>query len=155
MVSSVCRFQEYTPLAGGGLIEAQSHFAPRAPPRWYPPLAGGGTAALSTTRNRIGHALRDAKQARGQSLSEAEIARIPEIVARPKAVLLDTDGDMLIYAFDSPDGERRMGKLVWQINFRGNRGWVTNSYRSAGYVERYNLRESNYVLLYGDLEERE
>lgn len=46
----------------------------------------------------------------------------------------------------------RLGKIVWQINFRVSRGF-TNSYRSAGYVERYNLRESNYILLQGTLEE--
>ena len=112
------------------------------------------TAALSTARNRIGHALRDSKEARGQALSEADIARIPEIVARPQAVLLDTDSGALLYAFTSPDGGGRMGKIAFHLNFRTRRG-KTNSFRSAGYVERYNLTGQRNVLLYGDLEEGE
>ena len=87
-------------------------------------------------------------------MSEADIARIPEIVARPQAVLLDTDSGALVYAFTSPDGGGRMGKIAFHLKFRTRRG-KTNSLRSAGYVDRHNLTQQQHVLLYGDLEGEE
>ena len=76
------------------------------------------------------------------------------MTAYTQAVLLGADSGTLVYAFTSLGGDGRKGRLAFHLNRRTRRG-KTNSFRSASYVERYNLRESNYVLLYGDLEERE
>ncbi|MYD77280.1 MAG: hypothetical protein F4244_11915, partial [Gammaproteobacteria bacterium] len=114
------------------------------------------TAALTTTRSDILHGGRKTKRARGTALSEADLRRLPEIVERPKAVLLDTGKrhDALIYVFDSEDGGGRLGKAVFRPNWRGKRG-ITNGYRSGGYVDRGNLRERRYVVLSGSLEGEE
>ncbi|MXX17504.1 MAG: DUF935 family protein, partial [Gammaproteobacteria bacterium] len=72
------------------------------------------TVALSATRPRIRHGYRPDKMERGQALSEADLARLPDILAAPMAVLLDTGDDTLVYAFTTPDGGGRMGKIVYR-----------------------------------------
>ncbi len=86
------------------------------------------TAALPVTRRGLEHSDRPVKRGRGQAISPADRNRMPEIINQPKAVLLDTDSDMLLYVFDSPDGDDgRLGKIVWQINFRVSRGFTNRS----------------------------
>ncbi len=65
-------------------------------------------------------------------------------------------GDRIIPALvgTTPDKDGRMGKLTFHLNRRTRRG-KTNSFRSAGYVERHNLTRQGHVLLYGDLEKGE
>ena len=65
------------------------------------------TSVLSITRSRIRRAVRDAKEGRGQALSEADLDRLPDIVSRPHAVLLDKDSGALVYVCTYPDGEDR------------------------------------------------
>ncbi|MDE0714089.1 MAG: DUF935 family protein [Gammaproteobacteria bacterium] len=118
------------------------------------------TVALSATRNRIDHGDRDSKRDRGAALSREDLLRMPDVLAYPKAVLLDTEGrgNDLIYAFTSADGGGRWGKFVYRLNWKVNKKkkrYATNSYRSSSYVESYNLREPRYALLYGNLEEED
>ena len=115
-----------------------------------------GTAALSTTRQDLGHGGRDSKRKEGRALSDADLDRLPKIVERPKAVLLDTggEGNTLLYVFDSEDGDGRLGKLVFRLNHIDGRRGITNRYRTSGYVMRHDLTgHPRYVVLNGSLEE--
>ena len=107
----------------------------------------------------LGHLLRDAKKARGAALTEADIRRLPDILANPRAVLLDTQGKghTLLYVFDPSDlqEDREVGKVVVRVNFteRASRKTVTaNFVRTAGYVSVDNLKDARYELLEGGLE---
>ena len=90
---------------------------------------------------------RDAKRAR----ADDDLDRLPEIIARPKAVLLEArkEGPTLLYVFDPLEGARR-GKIAVRVNFATAKG-KTNAIRTAGYVLDENLREPHLTLIEGAL----
>lgn len=59
-----------------------------------------------------------------------------------------------MWVFQSHDADRR-GKIVVELDLAASGAdrtrIVTNSIRTAGYVQLYNLREARYELLYGDI----
>ena len=107
------------------------------------------TAAVTVDRRALGHMTRDAKRDRGQALDDADLDRLPEILAEPRAVLLDTGADdpVLLYVFD---GERS-GKIVVRVNYVAAEG-RTNAIRTAGYVPARTLRDTRHTLIEGELE---
>ena len=118
-------------------------------------------AAITISKPRVGHIRRAVKGQRGARLDDADFDRLPAIIARPRAVLLDTaqGGNCLIYVFDPlvPQGGRDRGKVVVRMNFEEKVGAereriATNSVRTAGYLEVTTLRQERYVLLEGKLE---
>ena len=118
-------------------------------------------AAITISKPRVGHIRRAVKGQRGARLDDADFDRLPDIIARPRAVLLDTaqGGNCLIYVFDPlvPKGGRDRGKVVVRMNFEEKVGAereriATNSVRTAGYLEVTTLRQERYVLLEGKLE---
>ena len=117
-------------------------------------------AAITISKPRVGHIRRAVKGQRGARLDDADFDRLPAIIARPRAVLLDTaqGGNCLIYVFDPlvPQGGRDRGKVVVRMNFEEKVGAereriATNSVRTAGYLEVSGLRRERYVLLEGGL----
>ena len=114
------------------------------------------TAAISVARRELDHLTRPDKQARGQALTEADVDRLPEILAAPQATLYEPAADGLLFVFESDDpAERRKGKWFVQIDARVHerrRPYVTNSIRSAGYVRAENLNDPRYVRLTGQVE---
>ena len=123
------------------------------------------SAQVVVTDAELAHLEHDDKRARDAALDDADLDRLPEILASPKAVLRDTaedvEGDWLVFAFDPRDGGREAGKVTVRANFTRKvrdddgrrRRAVANDVRSAGYVRWGNLRERRYVVLYGALEE--
>ena len=111
------------------------------------------TARIVVTDRALAHMTRPAKAPR-RRLSDADLDRLPKILARPKAALLDAaakgDGDWLVYVFDAVD---RAGKIAIRVNFRdriaGRRRIAANAVRSAGYVQPGNLRDPRFVVLEG------
>ena len=120
------------------------------------------SAAITATRRRIAHADRDRAHDWGKALGEADLDRLPEIVAHPRAVLYDrNDPGTILMVFDPVDeaAAGRAGKVVVRVDlstFRREAGErheaATNSFRTAGYVETHNLREPRYDLLEGVVE---
>ena len=111
------------------------------------------TALVTVSRRSVDHALRDTK-APGQLVAEADIDRLPEIVARPRAVLFETqrDNPMLLYVFDGPG--RKAGKIVVRVRRPADREKETNRMTTAGYVERDTLEDrTKYTLLDGALDD--
>lgn len=79
-------------------------------------------------------------------------ARLPGNMARPGVVLPDfATCHTLLFGFSPTDGQAEAGKIFVWINHKVVRG-VTNNIRTAGYVERHNLRQDRYVLLSGEIE---
>ena len=120
-------------------------------------------AAITISKPRVGHIRRAVKGQRGARLDDADFDRLPAIIARPRAVLLDTaqGGNCLIYVFDPlvPQGGRDRGKVVVRMNYsddqriaKEKRRTISNSVRTAGYLSIGNLRDARYVLLGGELE---
>ena len=121
------------------------------------------TAAITVDRRAAQHMIRPARQARGQALDDADLDRIPEILAAPRAVLFEApkEGPTLLYVFD-PDAaprtprqdqaDERRGKIVVRVNFSSAEG-VTNAVRSAGYVDARNLRDPSQTLIEGELDD--
>lgn len=100
--------------------------------------------------------MRPRKRTRGAALDRADMDRLPEIIARPDAALLDENegSPTLIYAFSPVAAARGMGKIVVRVDFaERHRGATTlsNAVRTAGYVARHNLREPRYTLLEGEV----
>ena len=95
---------------------------------------------------------RESKRLRDRALDGVDMDRLPEVLANPEAVLLDTEGKgrTLLFAF-SPAARDAAGKVAVRIDFREGKRPAANAVRSAGYVEAYNLRERRYVLLAGEL----
>lgn len=113
------------------------------------------SAAITVDRGALGHTTRPAKRARGQALTDADLDRIPEILAEPRAVLFDdaTKDPALLYVFDPLDDERR-GKIVVRLDFAAAKSeGVTNAVRSAGYVQAENLRDPSHTLIEGALDD--
>lgn len=105
---------------------------------------------------RVYHHLDARKHASG-TLSEADLVRLPKLLAHPREVLYDTQrgeqhvrhGD-LIYVFEGASG--RTGKIVVRPNYHqrmrrdGRRETATtNSVRSAGYVTPADLHDRRYL----------
>ena len=116
------------------------------------------SAAVTVARREAHHLGRDAKTTRGAALTDADLDRLPGILAVPQAVLFDTQtGDSLIYVFTPTFGVRQKGKIAVRVNFREKlklgkaprQALTTNSLRSAGYVTAANLREGRYEYLQG------
>ena len=124
----------------------------------------GSEAAVTITRQRVGHLLRDSKVRGLRALGQADFDRLPEIVNRPTAVLRDrNDPHMVLLTFDPIDkaAAGRRGKVAVWVDYSTHRregeGGIrrkvkTNSVRSAGYVEAHNLREPQYEVLEGEVE---
>ncbi|MYB35370.1 MAG: hypothetical protein F4X92_09700 [Gammaproteobacteria bacterium] len=68
-------------------------------------------------------------------------------------MLLDRQkGNRLVYVFESADGGGRLGKLVFWVNWWEKKRGITNSFRTAGYVDISNLSDQKrYRQLIGDL----
>jgi len=118
------------------------------------------SAAITVDRRALGHTTRPAKRARGQALTDADLDRIPEILAEPRAVLFEagppddaTKDPSLLYVFDPLDDERR-GKIVVRLDFAAAKSeGVTNAVRSAGYVNTSDLRDPRHTLIEGALDD--
>lgn len=110
------------------------------------------TAQVTVSRRAAAHAIRDTK-APGQLVEEADIDRLPEILARPRAVLLETQrgNPMLLYVFDGPG--RKAGKIVVRVRQPTDRAKETNRVTTAAYVDAARLRQSRYILLDGSLDD--
>ena len=118
-------------------------------------------ARVTLARRELAHLSRPDKALRGQALAEADLDRFPEIVAKPRAVLFDTEDPALLYVFDPADAaELRRGKVVVRVDYSDRlrlrseqrKTMVSNAVRTAGYVNLDNLRESRYLVLEGKIE---
>ena len=118
------------------------------------------TGAVSVARRELAHLARPAKQSRGSALSEADIDRLPEVIANPQAVLYEPEDRGLLFVFEPADpANRRKGKWFVRVDTRVHesrgghqrRPYRTNSIRSAGYVQTEDLRDPRYVLLTGEV----
>lgn len=116
------------------------------------------SASLVTiTQAQLNHLRRDSKQARGAALSEADIERLPDIIAEPEAVLWDNEEPGLLFAFNA--SEKKAGKFFLRIEFAAQikiaparkQRLTTNAVRSAGYVEKRMLEMKRYQLVKGNL----
>lgn len=119
------------------------------------------SAAVTVTRREVHHLRRDAKATRGAALADADLDRLPGILAAPEAVLFDTvTEDSLTYVFTPGPPSQRKGKIAVRVNFTdrlklgeaARQSITTHSVRSAGYVDAANLREARYATLLGNVE---
>lgn len=120
------------------------------------------SASLVTiTQQALGHLRRDSKRKRGATLSEDDIERLPDIIAKPEAVLWDNEERPgLLFAFKSTG--KKAGKFFLRVEFAAQikiaptekQPLTTNAVRSAGYVDAHNLNKQRYELLTGKLKER-
>lgn len=117
------------------------------------------SARVIVRDTEILHMLRDAKAAaltptgQRKALARADVRRLPEIIAQPQAVLLDTTDNALIYVFKPT--EREAGKLVVRVDYRsklkGAGKQPVNVVRTGGLVNTANLLADRYRLLEGSL----
>ena len=117
------------------------------------------SAAITVTQQVIQHMLRDSKVAGGRAVPAGLLRNLPDLLARPRAVLRDRRAGDLVYVFDVP-GDPRAGKLVVRLDYSqrsrvpgGQREQlVTNAIRTAGLVANRNLADfRQYELLFGAL----
>ena len=103
-------------------------------------------ADISVTDKRLVRMVRDLKAEKGIAVPDEMIGRMPEVMAKPKAVLWDKRNRNLLYVFDVHKDPRK-GKFVIKVNFDekvSGRGKVTtNSVRSGGMVALRNLSDTN------------
>ena len=117
-------------------------------------------ATVTITRRDLAHTVRDTKRRRGQSLDEADLDRLPAIIAQPEAVLFDTQDSALLYVFSPAGGRDGKGKVVIRVNYRDRLTFAgqlpktlrTNSVRTAGYVAQGDLTQRRYEVLEGAVE---
>ena len=116
------------------------------------------SASLVTiTQAQLNHLRRDTKRILGKDLSKADIDRLPDIIAEPQAVLWDNEKSNLLFILEATG--KKQGKVAIEVehtrdtklNNTEKQRMTTNSVRSAGYVDAYNLREARYDLLAGEL----
>ena len=156
---------------GGTGRRAEAMVVGALPPAALRALAAQGvtpaSAAVSVTRGALGHLGRRPKARRGQALADADVDRLPEVLAAPEATLYEPPrtprarGTLLMVFTPAGAEERRRGKWVIEIDARGReqrgkgrrRPYQTNSVRTAGYVQAGDLRDPRYVLLDGEVGE--
>ena len=117
-------------------------------------------AMVTITRRDFAHTVRDTKRRRGQSLDEADLNRLPVILAQPEAVLFDTQDPALLYVFSPAEARGGKGKVVIRVNYRDRLTFTgqlpktlrTNSVRTAGYVAQGDLTQRRYEVLEGAVE---
>ena len=117
------------------------------------------SALITTTRGEVKHFGRDKKQERGQALDDADMDRLPEILAAYEAVLWDTVDERLVYVA-SAVADSRKAKVAIAVNYSAKiklggdeRKRVTsNSIRTTGYVDATDLKGGRYVPLDGKIE---
>lgn len=118
------------------------------------------SGAIGVQASVVRHMIRAVKQARGVSVPQSLLRRLPELIRRPKAVLLDKRDQGILYVFDVP-GDARLGKLVVRIDFATKvigedgirRSTAINAVRTAGLVAKADLADINaYEVLSGSLE---
>lgn len=116
------------------------------------------SAAVTLTQKSVRHLVRDAKAARNQAISTDMLKRMPDLLAAPRAILLDRRDGALLYVFDLP-GDDRAGKIVVKLDYSdkarsaaGRETVTTNSIRTAGIVDTITLRDrATYDVLDGDV----
>lgn len=116
------------------------------------------SAAITITQKSVRHLLRDTKAIRGASVRADVLKRMPDMLASPRAILLDRAQGELLYVFDIP-GDTKAGKLVIRLNYKekakgakGRQVVTSNSIRTAGVVELRVLTDANtYDVLSGAL----
>ena len=118
------------------------------------------SAGVTVARREAHHLGRDAKRTRGAALTDADLDRLPDILAAPEAVLFDTQtGDSMIYVFTPLQVDLRKGKIAVRVNFTDRlkmgdaprESLTTNSVRSAGYVRIGDLSAPRYEPLTGEV----
>lgn len=117
------------------------------------------SAAISISDHDILHLTREAKAA-AQRIALSDLLRLPQLLARPQAVLWDKRHNNLVYVYDATDTDRS-GKLVISINWRGKlppdskgarQSIAINKVKSAGVVPIQTLRDENtYEVVEGSL----
>jgi hypothetical protein len=117
------------------------------------------TATISVGDGDILHTLRDTKAnattASGapKALSMQELRELPEILANPQAVLLDSAASTLLYVFAAE--RREAGKIIVKVNYKLKGDERTNSVRSGSLIELQNLQKDvdngSLVVLQGAL----
>lgn len=97
------------------------------------------SGAVTIGDKDITHAFREAKRGRGETLSLQELARLPDVLAAPQAVMWDKRSPGLLYLFEAQDGT---GKIVVKLDYAakvmGDEGRVairTNTVRTARVVQ--------------------
>nr|WP_255569581.1 phage minor head protein [Neoroseomonas alba] len=118
------------------------------------------SSALAITSAQFLHILRDAKAKVAKGLSIADALRLPEIVARPRAVLRERETGAVLLIFDPLDrAEARTGKLVveFAMDLRVRDGHerrrvVMNGVKSGGLVDAARFRNrGEYELIEGSV----
>ena len=115
--------------------------------------------SITITRERLFHV--GPRKVSHQRLTPADLDRLPQGLARPRAVLYDTRRRNLIYAYDAAEPGKDIVKVAVQPNMsqslklggRHRETVTSHSVRTAGYVHRPDLTGgSRYRLIEGSLE---
>ncbi len=117
------------------------------------------SGAITVQQSTIMHMMRDLKTNAGNAVPADLLKKMPELLNKPKAVLVDRQDLALVYVFDVPT-DPRMGKLVVRVNYAdkarppGGKAQTirTNSVRTAGLVPQPALADpARYDLVFGSL----
>ncbi len=118
------------------------------------------TPELTVTAKQMLHMSRPAKAAVGRGISLQDLRRLPELLAKPLAVLRDREDGNLVMVFEPSDPqEQRRGRLIVQLGMsikaRGTFGAPRrsiNGVKSASLVPAKALRNAGrYELISGKL----
>ena len=118
------------------------------------------SAELTVTAQQLLHMSRPAKVASGRAIALADLRRLPELLAKPLAVLRDKEDGNLVMVFEpSEPDEARHGRLIVQLGmtikarapFGAGRREI-NGVKSASLVPRQALQNAGrYELVSGAL----
>ena len=121
------------------------------------------STAVTISRAELAHATRASKQSRGQALADGDLDRLPEGIAMPEAVLWERDADALLYIFSAHGEQKAKAKAFVRMNYRHRTRRVedsvkrrmayTNAVRTTGYVHPDSLRQADYTLIWGSLDD--
>jgi hypothetical protein len=113
------------------------------------------SAIIVITKEKFGHGTRKEKTIREAALSMEQMLRIPYYLKNPKAVLWDKEFENILYVFDVAGSKN--AKMIVKVNYVlvENRTKIAsrrNTLVSSGIVEKHNLKEPRYELIYGSLD---
>ncbi len=107
------------------------------------------TKEIYLTQKGLTHLYRPTKRKASKALSLEDIYTIPTILSEPSALFLDTQKNRLnlLYCFQN---SQKCLKLIVDTKSYVHRGKKLTTIKTAGYIYPYDMKNSQYKLIFGE-----
>jgi hypothetical protein len=108
------------------------------------------TKEIYLTHKGLSHLARGSKRKRGAGLSEEDILKIPEILKNPSAIYFDKGKNRFNLLYCKPK-DKECIKIAIDTKGYASRGNKMTIIKTAGYIQKSDMNDIIFELLYGEL----